>query len=466
MRNKIFREGHKMANKNPVKPGENFSRKDENVMEAEWEFLRKAQDLEHQRDNLYGLAISGGGIRSASFGIGVLQALALKDKGEILKKIDYLSTVSGGGYAGASFTYFLHKDKTNSTSEENFPFGQKYVGHRTTSSGKNALLNFIRQHGNYLIPGSGVNSISLFGILLRGAFVSLFVYFAIFTLFMVVLQNLHVFEFIRFTIDLGDRFNLTGNHVVLIWLAFIIVFILALSAFYFAIRARLKMPWGKRYEHIVQGQKLIGYAWTAVFALLVLGSLPYLDEALGAAWQKVTAASLSTIFGAVMGIIQFFKGGQEKKATRGFVAGLRIVLGALALIYGVVFASYLLGLLIYQNPFVVASILALAIVFGWFVNLNYLGFHRMYRDRLMETFMPDAENISKNQWGAARDADGALLENMCQPRYESHDHTLRPYHLINTNIVLVDSSTSKFRGRGGDNFILSPVYCGFIQPTT
>ena len=49
-------------------------------------------------ESLVGLAFSGGGIRSATFGLGVLEAL--KAKG-LLKKIDYLSTVSGGGYIGA-----------------------------------------------------------------------------------------------------------------------------------------------------------------------------------------------------------------------------------------------------------------------------------------------------------------------------------------------------------------------------
>jgi predicted acylesterase/phospholipase RssA len=47
------------------------------------------------RSGLAGLALSGGGIRSASFCLGALQAL---DKAGVLKKIDYLSTVSGGGY--------------------------------------------------------------------------------------------------------------------------------------------------------------------------------------------------------------------------------------------------------------------------------------------------------------------------------------------------------------------------------
>jgi GNAT superfamily N-acetyltransferase len=45
-----------------------------------------------------GLAFSGGGIRSATFNLGVLKAL--HELG-LLKHVDYLSTVSGGGYVGA-----------------------------------------------------------------------------------------------------------------------------------------------------------------------------------------------------------------------------------------------------------------------------------------------------------------------------------------------------------------------------
>ena len=47
---------------------------------------------------LVGLAFSGGGIRSATFNLGVLQAL---EKCGVLSSIDYLSTVSGGGYLGS-----------------------------------------------------------------------------------------------------------------------------------------------------------------------------------------------------------------------------------------------------------------------------------------------------------------------------------------------------------------------------
>ncbi|HEX2101704.1 MAG TPA: hypothetical protein VHF69_13610, partial [Candidatus Synoicihabitans sp.] len=54
---------------------------------------------------LVGVALSGGGIRSATFCLGLFQALARQ---RLVRRIDYLSTVSGGGYfgsfLGAAFT--------------------------------------------------------------------------------------------------------------------------------------------------------------------------------------------------------------------------------------------------------------------------------------------------------------------------------------------------------------------------
>jgi hypothetical protein len=47
---------------------------------------------------LLGLALSGGGIRSATINLGILQGLARRG---LLPRFDYLSTVSGGGYIGS-----------------------------------------------------------------------------------------------------------------------------------------------------------------------------------------------------------------------------------------------------------------------------------------------------------------------------------------------------------------------------
>jgi len=52
------------------------------------------------------LCLSGGGIRSASFSVGVMQGLA---RHGLLDKFDYLSTVSGGGFAGAWFSAWQYR---------------------------------------------------------------------------------------------------------------------------------------------------------------------------------------------------------------------------------------------------------------------------------------------------------------------------------------------------------------------
>ena len=51
---------------------------------------------------LVGLALSGGGIRSAAFNMGVLQTLAHSG---LLARVDYLSSVSGGGYIASCLTW-------------------------------------------------------------------------------------------------------------------------------------------------------------------------------------------------------------------------------------------------------------------------------------------------------------------------------------------------------------------------
>ena len=49
---------------------------------------------------------------------------------------------------------------------------------------------------------------------------------------------------------------------------------------------------------------------------------------------------------------------------------------------------------------------------GFIVNANYIGIGRMYRDRLMELFMPDKEAIRDNQWRRAGNADQFALTKL------------------------------------------------------
>ena len=57
--------------------------------------------------NLAGLAFSGGGIRAATFAVGFLQGLSTLG---LLSRFDYLSTVSGGGYAGGWLAAWLFRE--------------------------------------------------------------------------------------------------------------------------------------------------------------------------------------------------------------------------------------------------------------------------------------------------------------------------------------------------------------------
>ncbi|CAD6555646.1 hypothetical protein LMG27952_05883 [Paraburkholderia hiiakae] len=106
-----------------------------------------------------GLAISGGGIRSAVFSLGILQALADEDT---LKHFDYLSTVSGGSYIGAFYGSLFVPDQLRAG---NLQLDQSaYIAQAKSASGRlcpNALpaapdavtpIAYLRDNCNYLVP--------------------------------------------------------------------------------------------------------------------------------------------------------------------------------------------------------------------------------------------------------------------------------------------------------------------------
>ena len=67
---------------------------------------------------MIGLALSGGGVRSATFNLGLLQGLASQGK---LKVFDYLSTVSGGGYTGGWWSAWLARQSRDKEPGKLFP---------------------------------------------------------------------------------------------------------------------------------------------------------------------------------------------------------------------------------------------------------------------------------------------------------------------------------------------------------
>ena len=90
---------------------------------------------------LVGLAFSGGGTRSATFNLGVIQALAGLG---LLRRFDLLSTVSGGGYIGGWLAACIKRHPAGVQAVEGD------LGGRETWP-----VTFLRQYSNYLTPQLG-----------------------------------------------------------------------------------------------------------------------------------------------------------------------------------------------------------------------------------------------------------------------------------------------------------------------
>ena len=105
---------------------------------------------------LAGLAFSGGGIRSASFCLGVLQALA---DAKLLAKFDYLSTVSGGGYIGSWLTAWIRRTRSAKAviaQLQSTRASQSADG--APSEAEPEPIVHLRAYSNYMTPRLGVNS--------------------------------------------------------------------------------------------------------------------------------------------------------------------------------------------------------------------------------------------------------------------------------------------------------------------
>jgi predicted acylesterase/phospholipase RssA len=130
--------------------------------EAEAALRRKFAEAVHLGPRpLSALCLSGGGIRSATFNLGVIQGLA---RCGLLRRMDYLSTVSGGGYIGSWLTAWMHRDAGG------VPRVMRKLGWRpptqSVRSGAAAVeadaaeaeppaVTHLREYSNYLTPRLG-----------------------------------------------------------------------------------------------------------------------------------------------------------------------------------------------------------------------------------------------------------------------------------------------------------------------
>lgn len=498
----------------------------------QWRKKRGDNEEESTRkDNQIGLALSGGGIRSATFSLGIMQALVKRD---LLKKVDYLSTVSGGGYIGSSVTWLTsklaqqsgdhRKPDTFSIGKGAFPYGSddpRPGNEQHDSSKQDDMLKYLREHGYYLTPGAGINVFSLLAAILRGTILNLLVWIPTFVLVFMLMQWLpgfagfdgksvstpvyaHLLETlspdisvpalteqetqnaIKWTEQKGN-WKLLPPEVatvqdqlparapfedalaednrprlilfeVILWLGFTLLAALITSAVVYSVatwfsRGNKNATRNNWYALRSRAERAAGFVFPLIIACVVIGFLPLIDVFLTSWLAGVGPAA--ALLGAILAIRDFLASGESKQST---APGPAMKIGAAIFIYGIVLTSYMLGLELldlFQSYTPVWVLAAVVLILGWFVNLNYISIHRFYRDRLMETFMPDIEDALDQRTGRAQGANTARLHDISS---ETEPHG--PYHIVNTNVVLVSSKDPVYKTRGGDNFILSPLYCG------
>lgn len=444
-----------------------------------------------QPDNLVGLALSGGGVRSATFNLGLLQALA---RSKVFDKIDYLSTVSGGGYIGSSLTWLLDRSE-----DCDFPFGTTRKDNEDKERA-GEIVRWIRRHGEYLIPGDGINKWALSAAVLRGTITNLLFLLPLFFLTVFILGypveegNLPVWTHIliqaldRLVLAVESTLNFAVDRFVVAgfkseWLthsqrsAFLYCFatgllmLLFLTPLYFLLGLVSGFRSLQRFRLRRLLQRVSGNYLMIAVSLVVVGTVPFAKLVLDAldppkdGWLPSMLTGTNVLFSASLAAIVSVGVGwfarRKREETRGVVQA--------SLVFGLVLFAYALALwlsngsasLLEQwktDPIYARSVFAVCLLEPLCIlvlaNLNQVSMHKFYHDRLLEAYMPSivSDTVNPSRYPGHEDANTFWLHSVSE--------TQRPYHIVNANLVARDSRIPKLRARGGENFIFSPMYCG------
>ncbi|MBB3102255.1 patatin-like phospholipase family protein [Azomonas macrocytogenes] len=171
------------------------SDKEDDALKKRWEHLRKAypQDTLPPELEKWGLALSGGGIRSATLCFGVLRGLA---ENKLLHRFDYLSTVSGGGYIGAALGRLYQAGQDAKQVEEG-------LAKKGTT-----LLWWLRSNGRYLKAAGRQDLGMAFASALRGCIASLFEV----SVLLLLVAAVAVAPAVALKTFLGDRYPEIANY--------------------------------------------------------------------------------------------------------------------------------------------------------------------------------------------------------------------------------------------------------------
>ncbi len=389
---------------------------DINISEAiEIQARRKHYSINKtEKTDAVGLSLSGGGIRSATFCLGVVQVLSDK---KLMKDFDYLSTVSGGGYIGSFITSTLSQ-------KEGYEAISKPYGPDTDS------IRHIRQNAKYL---SAAN-LKQRWMMVTGALAGLTLNLS---------APIGIIALLAFISNYTSMLNIPSFWL---WIAGISGGATIIGIIVYGIG--LRFGWGAK-----AGSSVVAVGACAILIALLtfLASKGYesLGEITSDNWQAASyLAVLAFATPLIAKFIPIFNSLHAKNILLKYsviLAAIIVPLVSLALLYTlktvgnlpqISTAPWLSGKSLLTLIIATCSIISLCL------NVNMTGLHKLYRDQLAKTFV---ENDEK--------PDDLPLNSV------NNSHRA-PYHLINTTVNLPSSKNRTLRDRRGDFFIFSKHWCG------
>ncbi|MCL4205574.1 MAG: hypothetical protein KJ000_24095 [Pirellulaceae bacterium] len=449
---------------------------------VEIEDRRAAVGQTRGSDDLVGLAVSGGGIRSATFALGVIQGLAARG---MLRQLDYLSTVSGGGYVGAWLSSLLNTDSPDCGPQpDRAPF-------KTDVAGDSAAIRHLRNHSRYILPASfsgwlGTVGQAAYGIASNLIVLSTLVFVAVLATGAVLqsrLADLHQ------AVEGGQSAEPTiwdlSWWTQLLWAASLaLLFLVPLLQRL----GRLGGAWSaaaSAWQWLTVGGFAVSLLATALDSvpLAHYGYYAAVHFASDSLYTATKGWSLAATGVALVNAAGFLAARSRWVArlvsTRPRLGKLLFSLLWLAGPALVVFAYFELCRVYVADPpqYVARFDASLVGVKGWtfeltatgllwlllvgsslyalLTNVNFTSLHRYYRNRLAETYL------------LRRQPDGTVRSTEHPPRCQQRLSQMRqqpgstaPYHLINAALNLPSSKIAELRGRDRDFYLFSKHYCG------
>jgi hypothetical protein len=405
-------------------------------------------------DGRVGLALSGGGVRSSTFSLGVIQSFA---RHGLMQDVDYLSTVSGGGYVGSFISSYFNSDSTREPSWAEL-------------GGDSKPIRFLRDNAAYLGSESPLEKLGTVCFLIYGIIINALPLLAC----LLLLVALTYFEPLRSL----TRNIFTGTGWALptpLWQGLIAA--AAVMLLVYPVLQRRKMIEEIR---IVETLAAVMVAVVGVGLFVELSARiarVYVAGTGGRTWASIAiGVPLAGTLGAI--VTRVVSSGLATRLLAVLAKRRSLVLSVVFVLVGLVGIGLPMGLyLFFANSLVLktvhvgervidanivfAAAALLGLYVSLFLNVNRTSPHVLYRGRLCRTFLLRADDSPKriSRWKRLN-----LSRLMREGKAVSSNDAVAPYHLICAASNVQHSKTKSLQGRGADFFLFSKHFCG--SPST